>query len=269
MGSPVGLALVGAAGRMGLEITRVAALESDLSVVGAVERTGSSSVGRDLGELAGVGCNGVALVDDVRKIDREFDVIIDLSLPGATELVIEGARAVKKPLVCGTTGLSPNTMNLFDEAASEIPVLYTPNLSLGIAVTNQLVAKAVEALGGDYDVEIVEMHHRNKGDAPSGTAMALAKTAAEAKGLDADHDLCFGRAGSVGARSIREIGVHAVRGGGVFGEHKIILAGEHDQIEITHRASSRTLFAKGALAAARFLHDKPKGLYDMAQMLFR
>lgn len=266
----IGVALVGAAGRMGLEIVRAAISESGVRVVSAIERPGSPARGQDIGDLAEIGSSGVLVVDSLEEgIDvKGVDVLIDLSMPGATSAVIKAARAARKPLVCGTTGLPAEAMQAFQSAALDIPVLYTPNLSLGIAVTRQLMELAIGALGAEYDVEIVEMHHRNKGDSPSGTAVVLAQCAAQAKGFSEENAFAYGRFGSVGARPRNEIGVHAVRGGGVFGEHTIILAGEHDQIEITHRASSRSLFAKGAMKAARFLHDKPAGFYTMAQMLF-
>ena len=266
--SKIKIALVGAAGRMGLEVTRAAARDRDMVIVAGIERTGSPALGKDLGELAGLGPSGITITDNLEQAGAKADVIVDLSLPTATASVVEGARLSKKALVCGTTGLRTEIIDLFDSAALDIPVLYTPNLSLGVAVTQRVMEQAINALGPGYDIEIVEMHHRHKGDAPSGTAVALAKTAALAKGLDPEKDLCFGRFGPVGQRRDDEIGVHAVRGGGVFGEHTVILAGEHERIEITHRASSRALFAQGALKAARFIHSKPAGRYSMVQMLF-
>ncbi len=264
MGARVSIALVGAAGRMGLEITRAAHRLDTTQIAAAVEHRQSPALGKDMGELAGVGPSGVLIESDLEAAFQKADVAIDLSLPEATGWVIEAARACKIPLVCGTTGINSDSLAAFDAAANEIPVLYTPNLSLGVAVTASLVEQAVKALGPNYDIEIVEMHHRDKADAPSGTALALAKTAARSAGIDPESGLRLARAGHTGTRPTSEIGVHAVRGGGVFGEHTVILAGKHEQIEIRHKASSRTLFAEGALRVAVFLHNKPRGRYTMA-----
>lgn len=264
---PITIALVGAAGRMGQEITRIAARRQQLRVGAAVEGVGSPAVGRDLGDIAGIGNLGVTIVDHLETAFAAADVAVDLSLPKATVNVIDAALATDTALVCGTTGLEDSTLSLFDSAAKRIPVLYTPNLSPGIAVLSALVEQASAALGGDYDIEIVEMHHRDKVDAPSGTALALAEAAARGAKTDLAETLQVGRAGQVGKRPASEIGVHAVRGGGVFGDHTVILAGQHERIELSHMAASRSLFAEGALRAAQFLSGKPPGRYTMADVL--
>ncbi len=266
MGEPIGIALLGAAGRMGREIAKAAKGRRDLQITQAVEHAESSFLGVDLGELDGEEKTGVVVSADLEAALNAANVAIDLSLPAATQEVIRAARATRTALVCGTTGLDENTLLAFDSAAADIPVLYTPNLSLGVAVTDALIRHAIEALGGGYDIEIVEMHHRDKVDAPSGTALKLAQTAADAAGIDPEKGLRHGRFGRTGVRPSAEVGVHAIRGGGVFGEHKVILAGKHDQIEIVHRASSRALFAEGALRVALFLHDKSPGRYSMADI---
>ncbi|MCP4599977.1 MAG: 4-hydroxy-tetrahydrodipicolinate reductase [Proteobacteria bacterium] len=252
---------------MGREITRMANGRDDLRIVAAVERPGSPHLHKDLGEMAGIGPCNIVIGDDPKKAFDSADVAIDLSLPEATRKIIQTARESRTPIVCGTTGISDSTLAEINAATDEIPVLYAPNLSLGVAVTTALVEQAAKALGEDYDIEIVEMHHRDKVDAPSGTALALAEAAARSKGLDIKEGFRIGRAGNTGVRSRSEIGLHAVRGGGVFGEHTVILAGRHEKIEITHRASSRTLFAEGALRAAMFLYDKPPGKYTAADTL--
>jgi 4-hydroxy-tetrahydrodipicolinate reductase len=266
MKNSVTVALVGAGGRMGLEITRVASSREDVRVGAAVEHAGSIAVGQDLGVLAGVGANGVVIGVDMLQAFTMADVVIDLSLPSATPAVVADARAAKKPLVCGTTGLDEQTLALFDSASADIAVLQTPNLSPGIAVTKTLVERAAAALGPDYDIEIVELHHRDKVDAPSGTALALADAAARSRGLG-DEAYKFGREGHTGPRTQTEIGIHAVRGGGVFGEHTVILSGRNERIEITHRAASRTLFAEGALKAAIFLSSCMPGCFSMKDVL--
>ncbi len=265
--TPITIALVGAAGRMGLEITRAAAKRNDLAIGAAVEGTGSPELGRDLGELSGIGTLGVPVVDNPLKAFSQVDVVVDLSVAAATQRIVEAALATNTALVCGTTGLDDSILSLIDDAAGRIPLLYTPNLSPGVAVLNALVEQACAALGKDYDIEIVEMHHRDKVDAPSGTALALAESAARGAAVNLKETLRVERAGQVGKRPASEIGVHAVRGGGVFGEHTVILAGPHERIELSHLAASRSLFAEGALRAAVFLSGKNPGRYTMADVL--
>ncbi len=264
MNDPIKIALVGAGGRMGREITRAVMAHDDLQIAEAVEQSKSPVIGRDVGEVAGVGALGVKVGHDLMAAFKASDVALDLSLPGATGAVVLSARTAKTPLVCGTTGLTDDLIQAIDSAAREIPVLYTPNLSLGVAVMTALVERAVKSLGNGYDIEIVEMHHRNKVDAPSGTALAIADAAARAQDLFPKDSVKVGRAGHTGVRPQTEIGVHSVRGGGVFGEHTAILAGQHERLEITHRADSRSLFAEGALRAVRFLRGKRAGRYSMA-----
>jgi 4-hydroxy-tetrahydrodipicolinate reductase len=269
MNKPISIALVGAAGRMGGEIARLVGTKDDptIRITGAIEHEGAPSVGQDLGQTAGTDPFGVPITSDLLSAFQRAQVAIDLSLPTATKNVIDAARKTQTALVCGTTGLTEQELRLFDSAAQDIPVLHTPNLSLGVAVLKALVEQAVESLGPDFDIEIVEMHHRDKLDAPSGTALAIGEAAALAAGLDPAQVFKLGRSGHTGKRSSKEIGIHAVRGGGVFGHHKIILSSRHENIEISHSAVSRTLFAEGALRAARFLCGKKPGRYTMADML--
>ncbi len=265
----VSICVVGAVGRMGLEIICAAEGNSDIRIVGAVDSAQSPHIGDDAGELAGVGPLGVAVTDDLMGALEIADVAIDLSVAEATEAVVAAARKCKVPLVCGTTGIDAAAKKAIESAGIEIPVIYTPNLSLGIAVTKQLLDLAVRVLGPDFDVEIVEMHHGAKVDAPSGTALALAQTAAEGRGVRLEVEGRFGRHGRTGARTDSEIGVHALRGGGVFGWHQIILAGKHETIEISHRATSRALFAEGALRTAIFLRERTPGVYTMDDVVAR
>ncbi len=264
MSTPTTIALVGAGGRMGREITRAVMNHEDLQIVQAVERAESPVAGKDLGEVAGINTLGVPIGHDLMAAFSAADVALDLSLPGATGAVVLSARTANTPLVCGTTGLTDELIQAIDSAARDIPVLYTPNLSLGIAVMTTLVEQAVKGLGDGYDIEIVETHHRKKVDAPSGTALAIAEAAARAQDLFPKDSIRLGRSGRTGIRPQSEIGVHAVRGGAVFGEHTVLMAGQHERIEITHRAESRALFAEGALRAVRFLKGKRPGRYTMA-----
>jgi 4-hydroxy-tetrahydrodipicolinate reductase len=260
------IALVGAAGRMGSAIARAASASVEVRIAAAVDHPSSGAVGRDLGELAGLGELGVAVGDRLEPALTGIDAVVDISHPDATLGVIAAAESAGVPLVCGTTGLADDAHAALDRAAERIPLLYTPNLSPGIAVMTALLERASAALDPGYDIEIAEIHHRDKIDAPSGTALLLARTAARARGLD-DTAFRHGREGRTGARPVGEIGVHALRGGSVFGEHKALLAGDHERLEITHRAASRDLFAEGALRAVSFLVGKPAGRYTMADVL--
>ena len=263
----VGICLVGAAGRMGLEIARAATASQRARIAAAVEHPNAPSVGRDIGALTGLSPVEVIVETDLHRAARKGDVIVDLSLPEATASVIEAAVNAKKPLLSGTTGIDDRTLTLFDQAAKAIAVLHAANLSPGITLLTALVEQAARGLAQDYDIEIVEMHHRNKLDAPSGTALTLAEAAALGRGLCPKEAIKMGRSGHTGVRPTREIGVHAMRGGAVFGDHTVILASQNERIELTHRASSRGLFAEGAVQAALFLHGKPAGRYTMKDVL--
>lgn len=257
------IALIGATGRMGQAIARAALAEGD-SIAGAAASTSSSSLGRDLGELAGLGTIGVAVDADVSASLLGADVAIDFSKPEVLVAAARAASRAKIPLVCGTTGIGPEHERALDDAATAIPVLWAPNTSVGVEVLAELVRLAVQKLGAGFDIEIVEAHHRNKADAPSGTAKRLVRAAAEAReGLVSVH----GREGKPGARKPDEIGVLALRGGDVIGDHTVHLLGAGERIELTHRATSRELFARGALRAARFLIGKPAGRYTMADVI--
>jgi 4-hydroxy-tetrahydrodipicolinate reductase len=267
--APIGLALVGALGRMGLAIARAAAARDDLRVAAAIERDGHPGLGADLAARAGAGEAGVKVGADLAGGIAGADVVIDLSHAGAAAAVAGAAAACGKALLCGTTGLDEAAIAALDRAAQSVPVLWTPNLSPGVAVLAGLVRHAVAALGPEYDVEIVELHHRKKADAPSGTALLLAAEASTGAGRLAPAAMCFGRSGRTGERPGGQIGIHAVRGGTVFGEHRVILAGPHERIELSHAAESRELFAEGALRAALFLARARPGRYAMKDVLAR
>lgn len=256
------IAVYGAGGRMGKTLVRLIAEAPDLSLVGAIDHS-SEALGRDAGELAGAGNLGVVVAADVGAGLLGAEVVIDFSLAGAFDRMLRAAVKAKVPVVSGTTRLSAASEALLDEAATQIPVLWAPNMSLGLQVLARMVEEAVRALG-DYDVEIVETHHNQKADAPSGTAVFLQEAAQRARAaLRPVH----GREGQVGARRPDEIGMHALRGGGVVGDHSVHLLGPFDRIEITHRAMSRELFAAGALAAARFVAGRPPGRYTLANVI--
>lgn len=258
------LALSGAAGKMGRAIVRLAAAEADLQLVGAVDMPGSPAIGRDAGELAGVESAGVAVEEDLAAALLGADVLVDFSAASGFETIVRTAAHAGVAVVSGTTGLGPNAETAIARAAERVAVLWAPNMSLGVEVLRRLVEQAVRALGPGYDIEIVETHHGAKVDAPSGTALALAEAASAAR---PELTLQHGRQGKPGKRPEAQLGMHALRGGGVVGDHTVHLLGSLERIELTHRAIHRDLLAVGALRAARFLVGKPAGRYRLADVL--
>lgn len=257
------IAIAGATGRMGQSITRIAVQEK-LTIVGALASSQSAHLGKDMGDVAGAGHIGVAIGDDVASSLLGADVVIDFSRPEALARVLSAARRNGVAVVSGTTRLDPAVEKQLEEASKVIPVLWAPNTSLGVQVLADLVAEAVKRLGLGFDIEIVETHHQAKVDSPSGTAVRLADAARTARdGLRAVH----GREGNVGPRKEDEIGILAMRGGDVIGDHSVHLLGPGERIELTHRATNRDLFARGAVRAAQFLVGKPAGRYSMADVL--
>ncbi|MDQ3036598.1 MAG: 4-hydroxy-tetrahydrodipicolinate reductase [Myxococcota bacterium] len=260
------IAMHGAAGRMGRAIVRAISEDESLALVAALDREGSDALGRDAGELAQVGPIGIALVAD-RTALRGADVVIDFSSPAATAATARACAASSTPMVIGTTGLDADADAAIGELAAKAAVVVAPNTSVGVNVLFHLAAEAARLLGPDFDAEIVEMHHKKKVDSPSGTAVRLAERVAAAKGLGRE-SFVHGRSGQVGARPAAEIGIMTLRGGDVIGEHTLVLAGPGERIELTHRAHDRSLFALGALRAARWAAaQKTPGRYDMADVL--
>ena len=261
-GGPVRVAVLGANGRMGRAVVRLAH-EGGMKVVAAI---GAADVGRDAGELAGVGTLGVVIDANVDAITHaSADVVVDFSAPAALSKVCSTCAKAKIALVSGTTGLAEDTRAALADAALTTAVIWEPNMSVGIHVLASLVAKAAAALS-DYDVEVSETHHRMKVDAPSGTAIRLGDVVKNARALD-ETAYVHGREGRPGPRKPTEIGMHAMRGGDVIGDHTVFFFGDGDRIELTHRASSRDLFARGALRCAQWLAAKPAGRYTLDDVL--
>ena len=258
------LVIVGAAGRMGRQIIALAAESGKFDLVGAVESPGHPDIGKDSGQIAGIAANNVKISDE---FGAEADVVIEFALPEASTATIECCRVNKVALVMGTTGLSDEQKKLIDAASKEIPVIYGTNMSVGMNVLFALVGKAAAMLGDDYDIEIVEQHHKFKKDAPSGSAMTLAEKICEATGRNAKTCLNFGREGKDALREDGQIGIHAVRAGGIAGRHEVIYANEGETISIGHIAHGRTGFAAGALRAAQWLAGKAPGRYSMADVM--
>ena len=257
------LALHGATGRMGLALTRLAHAAGD-EIVGAACSSEDPALGRDIGELAGLGSLGVVTSADVSSSLLGAGVVIDFSIAAAVPNLLALATRQGVAVVSGTTNLDEAGQRALAKAAEVVPVLWAPNMSLGVQVLAELVEQALRRLGPGYDAEIVELHHRKKIDAPSGTARRLVDAAKQAR---AGLREVRGRDGDVGARQDDEIGVFGVRGGDVIGDHTVYLLGHGERLELTHRASSRELFAHGALRAARFLDGKPPGRYTIGDVL--
>jgi 4-hydroxy-tetrahydrodipicolinate reductase len=259
----VKLAIHGATGRMGLSIVR-AARAAGVELVGGACAPGVPGIGKDLGELAGIGAIGVVVSPDVSSALLGAEVVIDFSTASAVPGLLNVAARQGIAVVSGTTAIDAGGESALERAAAQVAVLWAPNTSLGVQVLSELVEQAVKRLGAAFDVEILEIHHRRKIDAPSGTALRLARAAKAGRGeLEEVH----ARDGNVGARKDHELGVVAVRGGDVIGDHTVFLLGNGERLELTHRASSRELFAQGALAAARFLRGKPAGRYAFKDIL--
>jgi 4-hydroxy-tetrahydrodipicolinate reductase len=258
------IALHGATGRMGQAIVRLVQEKRIDQIVGAIAAPGAAEQGVDIGEVAGVGHLGVAVTADHAVGLLGADVVIDFSTASAIPTLARAVKRARVALVSGTTGIDSSGDAFLSEAAEVVPVLCAPNMSFGIELVAQMARMAAAALGEDYDIEIVEMHHRHKIDAPSGTALRLAEALRETRpGLAVE----TGRSGNVGPRKSQEVAVLAVRGGDVIGDHTVYLLGPSERIEITHRATQRDLFARGALRAARFVPGKKPGRYTLKDML--
>ena len=262
-----GIVITGASGRMGQMLARLVLDSDQMRLVGAVDRPGSAWIGRDLGEAMGGQPNGVIVTDDAVSAIARAQAVIDFTTPAATVAFAELAAQARAVHVIGTTGLEEAHHHLIDAAAHSIPVLQTGNMSLGVNLIAALVESASARLGDDWDIEIVEMHHRHKVDAPSGTALLLGEAAARGRGISlADHSE-RGRDGITGARARGAIGFAALRGGSVAGDHHVIFATDDERIEIGHRAENRAIFARGAVKAALWLVGQGAGRYDMKSVL--
>lgn len=260
--------VAGVGGKMGSRILNALRAEDDFTITGAFEKPESPQVGLDAGLLSGAGPLEVTIAPSIEQaLSRGADVVIDFTAPAAS--LHHAAICAEKGvgLVVGTTGFSAQAKAELAGHSQRVPILMAPNMSVGVNVLFRLVADAARALGPSYEVEIVELHHRAKKDAPSGTALRLAEVAADALGLDAQTACVYAREGDTGARKPGTIGVQALRGGDVTGDHTVFFLADGERLELTHRASSRDNFARGAVRAARFLAGKKPGLYDMQDVL--
>ena len=261
------IGISGCGGRMGRMLVAEVASTPGCVLAGGVEGPNSRELGKDIGELAGIGAIGLTASADLAALLKAADVVIEFSTPEASVAHAGLAAAAKKALVIGTTGLDDKANAALREAAKHAPILWAPNMSLGVNLMLGLAAQMARALSDEYDIEILEMHHRHKVDAPSGTALALGKAAAEGRGIDLAARSQRVRDGITGARKRGDIGFATLRGGDNPGEHRVIFAAEGEQLEMAHRATSRRVFARGAVKAAQWLAGKPPGLYGMKDVL--
>ncbi len=259
--------ITGAAGRMGRNLVQAVTEHPQAGLAAALDRPDNPFIGQDAGELAGSGRLGVTLADDVDAALQGLDVLIDFTAPEATVRHAGLCAQAGLPLVVGTTGMDASGRDALNDAATTVPVVFAANYSAGVTLALRLIADAARALGDDYDVEIIEAHHRHKVDAPSGTALRMGEVVAESLGRDLARDAVYGREGQTGVRDSRTIGFETIRAGDIVGEHTVMFAGIGERIEITHRASSRMTFARGALRAALWALDQSPGLYDMEDVL--
>jgi 4-hydroxy-tetrahydrodipicolinate reductase len=261
------IAVTGAAGRMGRELVRTVHGRQDCVVAGAIEQEGSIALGQDVGLLAGLGKLGVAISDDPLEVFAKVDAVLDFTVPKATVEFAGLAANARIVHVLGTTGLSADDYAKIKAAARHATIVTAGNMSLGVNLLTAITKKVAEALDADFDIEIVEMHHRHKVDAPSGTALMLGRAAAEGRGVDLDKVSARGRDGHTGERRRGDIGFASLRGGSVVGEHSVIFAADGEIVEITHRAFDRGIFARGAVKAALWGRGKGPGLYSMMDVL--
>lgn len=261
------IGVTGAAGRMGAMLMREVIATEGCALIGATEAPGHAAIGQDAGVFAGVAALGVAVSDDPERLFSLADAVLDFTSPAATEAHVTLAARFRRVLVLGTTGHEKSHLAAIAEAAKSCAIVHAPNMSLCVTLLMALTEQAARVLGDDYDIEIVEMHHRHKVDAPSGTALGLGRAAAKGRGVRLDEVAVRGRDGITGARKKGTIGFAALRGGDVVGDHTVILASEGERIELTHRSTSRRTYARGAVHAALWARDKAPGLYSMADVI--
>lgn len=261
------IGVIGAGGRMGRMLIEAVKDNSQTTLSAAIERTGSSLVGADAGEVAAIERLNVKIVDDLVAVIDKIDVLIDFSLPEATEQNMQTCAEHKVAMVIGTTGFNEPQEQVLSEASKHIPIVYAGNYSTGVNLSLKLLAMAAKAFGNDADVEIIEAHHKHKVDAPSGTAYMMAEAVAEARGQNLKDVAIYGREGQTGAREQGAIGIHAIRGGEIIGDHTVMFIADGEVVEITHRARARMTFATGAVRATIWVTQQDKGQYNMQDVL--
>jgi len=259
--------VAGAAGRMGCRLVSLVRDSTALMLAGALEGKGHSALGGDAGEFAGSGRAGIPITDDLAALMERGEVVVDFSSPEATLDHIRTVVRSRRAAVIGTTGFSTGQLDELKSLAQHIPCVFSPNMSVGINLLYKVIGEMAKTPGDDYDIEVIESHHRLKKDAPSGTALKIAEVLARAVNRDLNQVGVYARKGWIGERTKGEIGIQTIRAGDIVGDHTILFGGMGERIEVTHRASSRDTFARGALRAARWVVRQPPGLYDMMDVL--
>ena len=259
--------VIGAGGRMGRMLIEAVQDNSQTTLNAAIERQGSSLVGADAGEVAAIGRLDVQIVDDLKAVINDIDVLIDFSLPDATEQNMQICAAHNVAMVIGTTGFNEQQEQVLTEASKQIAIVYAGNYSTGVNLSLKLLGMAAKAFGTDADVEVIEAHHKHKVDAPSGTAYMMAEAVAEARGQNLKDVAIYGREGQTGEREAGSIGIHAIRGGEIIGDHTVMFIADGEVVEITHRARARMTFAAGAVRAATWIIKQEVGQYNMQDVL--
>ncbi|HIF18097.1 MAG TPA: 4-hydroxy-tetrahydrodipicolinate reductase [Cycloclasticus sp.] len=261
------IAISGASGRMGLNLIKACAQNEHATLGVAIERDASSAMGKDAGEIAGIAAERVVVVSEFQNQLENFDVLVDFTRPDACLEKLTFCKANQKAMVIGTTGFTDEQKAQISEAAKSIPVVFAPNMGIGVNVTLKLLELAAKAIGSSVDIEIIEAHHKYKVDAPSGTALKMGEVVADAMGKNLDDCAVYAREGITGERETGTIGFSTIRAGDIVGEHTVMFADEGERIEISHKATSRMTFATGAIRAACWAAEQPAGLYDMQDVL--
>ena len=263
----INIGVIGAGGRMGRMLIEAVQDNPQTSLSAAIEREGSSLIGADAGEVAAIERLNIKIVDDLVSVIDDMDVLIDFSLPDATEQNMQTCAEHKVAMVIGTTGFNEQQEQVLTEASKHIPIVYAGNYSTGVNLSLKLLGMAAKAFGNEADVEVIEAHHKHKIDAPSGTAYMMAQAVAEARGQNLKEVAVYGREGQTGAREAGSIGIHAIRGGEIIGDHTVMFIADGEVVEITHRARARMTFAAGAVRATTWVIQQKAGQYNMQDVL--
>ncbi len=261
------IVVAGAAGRMGRELVRAILERDDVQLTGATEHPDSPHLGMDAGLLDGNKSLGVKIVAGIESVSASFDTVIDFTAPASTRSLLKFAADNSKRLVIGTTGLDKNDLQMIKDTATKTSVVFAANYSVGVTLSLELLAHAAKVLGSDYDIEVIEAHHKHKEDAPSGTALAMGQSIAGAIGKDLKDCAVYAREGITGPRPDGIIGFSTIRAGEIVGEHTVLFVGQGEQLEVTHKATDRMTFARGAVRAAEWLASQSAGLYDMSDVV--
>jgi 4-hydroxy-tetrahydrodipicolinate reductase len=263
----VRVGICGAAGRMGKTIIEVCNETKSVVVGAAIEFSESPLIGMDAGEQAGIGNLGVTITNDISRVSDQFDVLIDFTLAASVPMNVKKCLIAGKNMVIGTTGLNDEQRKLVNEAANEIAIVFAPNMSIGVNLCFKLLELTSKVVGDDADIEIIEAHHREKKDAPSGTSLRMGEVIANTLGRNFKDCAIYGREGTTGPRDKKTIGFETIRAGDIVGEHTVMFASNGERIEISHKATSRKTFASGAVRAAQWVASEKKGLFDMQDVL--